>query len=280
MLMLHGFMDSGLSFRRTGKALGEGFSCWAPDARGHGHSGWVGAGGYYHFWDYMHDAVAILESLELGPCGLVGHSMGGSIATGLASAFPEHFRWLVLLEGMSPSFTEPLDGPGRLRRWHWGLRSHGSVEARRRSRNPFASVAEGASRIRRTNPFVSEDHALELADALSEPAEGEPEARVWRADPLHRTPSIKPVLRAELESMWAAISCPVLSLWGGAGRMEPPDLAERHALLADLRVAYVTGAGHNLHHDRPEAVADAIRWMAAGEDGPLPAGLTAEPDPI
>jgi pimeloyl-ACP methyl ester carboxylesterase len=327
VLALHGFMDCGHSFRRMAAHLEPGLSVWAPDARGHGASDWIGAGGYYHFWDYIDDAARVLEALGVERCGLLGHSMGGTVATALAATYPERFDWLVLLEGMGPPFTEPLDGPARLRRWRQALRSHGDPGVRRRSRRPVGTVDDAAERVRRWNPRVPADHALELAQALSErwvgptafdpnaagagagpsdgpetktpdasadrspaarhlPAAHDPSARrreassgtvparselrVWRMDPLHRTPAIKPVIRSELESVWSQLRLPVLSLWGAESRFRPDDLAERHRRVSQITVAHLPKAGHNLHHEQPEAVAAAVRAWAAGHGPPGP----------
>lgn len=273
VVALHGFMDSGRSFHRVVQALDR--PVWAPDARGHGASDWVGDGGYYHFYDYIDDVAGVLERLQLPPCGLLAHSMGGSIATALAAAYPERVSWMVLLEGLGPPYTEPLDAPARVRRWRQGVASHGPVTERKKDRRPMSSVEEAAARMMRWNPRLDRDHALELAEGLSEPV-GEGRQRVWRLDPLHRSAAVKPVLRPEVGSTLRQLKVPVLSLWGEQSRWTPDLVKDRHAQIARLEVAVLPEAGHNLHHDQPEQVAAVVRWWAG--DGPRPSGLRTPPD--
>ena len=45
-------------------------------------------------------------------------------------------------------------------------------------------------------------------------------------------------------------------------------------LVSYLRVGVVEGSGHNIHHDRPELVAQAISaWMSDDRRGPLLPGI-------
>ena len=56
VLLAHGFLDLAWSFRDVAQRLAErGFRCVAWDWRGHGESEHIGAGGYYHFADYVLD---------------------------------------------------------------------------------------------------------------------------------------------------------------------------------------------------------------------------------
>src|SRR5262249_10524326 len=56
VLLVHGFLDFAYGFAPLVEAGLEGrFHLVAPDLRGHGDSDRVGAGGYYHFADYIAD---------------------------------------------------------------------------------------------------------------------------------------------------------------------------------------------------------------------------------
>ena len=55
LLLIHGFLDHARSWEPFVAALEEKLTAprriIAPDCRGHGDSGWVGDGGYYHFYN-------------------------------------------------------------------------------------------------------------------------------------------------------------------------------------------------------------------------------------
>lgn len=259
VVCIHGFLDHGESWAFVAEVLAsEGVRVAAPDTRGHGHSGWVGAGGYYHFYDYFFD----LERLVRGPFGdipfvLAGHSMGGSIATGLSALLGEQVRGLVLLEGMGPPFSDLDSAPSRLGRWTRAL-SEGPAsmtpEARRSARKVMANREEAASRLRRMNPRLPEARALRLAASFAEPVEG---GFSWRYDPLHRTPAAKPFIAQEAQALWRAVTAPTLSLFGARGFV-PDDIEGRHACLPSVYAATLPEAGHNLHHEQPDIIARAI----------------------
>lgn len=275
VLALHGFLDHGRAFARAARAA-SGVTMYAPDARGHGQSGWVGAGGYYHFYDYLDDLQRVLARLP-PELGLVGHSMGGTLALALAALFPGRFRWLLLLEGMGPPSHSPEDTQVRLRSWLRALIPDrvGDVEVRSRHRTRMDSVEDAAHRLCRLNPRLAPAHAAELASSFTEPhSEG---GVTWRFDPMHRTPSAKPFRLDEVFPLWRSIEIPVTSIWGEHG-FHPDRLVERHACLGDLEVGVVEGAGHNLHHEEPELVGELVTRLAAGTPG-LPASVArARPD--
>jgi pimeloyl-ACP methyl ester carboxylesterase len=120
------------------------------------------------------------------------------------------------------------------------------------------------------NPRLSEERALELAKSSTEPAEN---AVVWSFDPLHRTPAPRPYKAAEWYPVWRGIRAPVLALYGSETWMVLDDLDDRHKAVPKLIAGVIQGAGHNLHHDQPSAVAATVRaWLQ--DSGKLPDGLT------
>jgi pimeloyl-ACP methyl ester carboxylesterase len=85
----------------------------APDLRGFGDSDRVRGGGYYHFPDYVADVDALVRE----PCFVVGHSMGGTVATLYAGARPERVKKLAVLEGVGPLDHRDEDAPLRMAKW-------------------------------------------------------------------------------------------------------------------------------------------------------------------
>src|SRR5262245_3143415 len=92
VFLLHGFLDAAGTWDQVGRALAEdGFRFLGPDMRGFGDGDPAPAGSYYHFADYVADVAELIHALSPSePVALVGHSMGGTIATLYAGAFPEN----------------------------------------------------------------------------------------------------------------------------------------------------------------------------------------------
>ena len=174
LLCVHGFLDHGQSFRFLAEQL-PSFRVVAPDVRGHGASDWVGPGGYYHFYDYYDDARALVDALGWSQFALLGHSMGGSIATGLAALEADRVEALIVLEGMGPSFADLSKSVDRLRGWSFVMRKAPHAEGpegRRAARRVMADVDAAARRLRAVNPRLAADRARGLAETFTEPVEG------------------------------------------------------------------------------------------------------------
>jgi pimeloyl-ACP methyl ester carboxylesterase len=279
LVMIHGFLDHGLSYAAVVEAMKTPVRAILIDLRGHGHSGWVGDGGYYHFYDYFDDVRALVDELALTRFTLVGHSMGGSVAIGVAAMLgAARVERLFLLEGMGPPFQSLEGSSERLQRWSDALRTpemNGDVQARRATRKPMASIELAAERLRRINPRLAVERSRSLASSFTEPVPG---GVAWRYDPLHRTPAAKPYIEDEAAAFWRALEMPVWSLYGEKSEWRPDRLAERHRTVKRMTAGVVPDAGHNLHHDRPELIASALDAFLA--DRPMPAPITpGEPGP-
>ena len=91
VVLLHGSgpgVTAWANWRLVLPPLAERFRVIAPDARGHGRSAHVGAGGYYHFPDYVSDLDGLVTELGLHAPTVVGHSMGGTVSCWFAAARP------------------------------------------------------------------------------------------------------------------------------------------------------------------------------------------------
>src|SRR5262249_39560380 len=99
-VLLHGWLDHRGSFDLLAPLL-PGRTI-AVDQRGHGDSSWAGAGGFYHFVEYVGDLDVLVREMRLpAPIRLVGHSMGGAISLFYAAAHPLLAAPLTVLD--SPS---------------------------------------------------------------------------------------------------------------------------------------------------------------------------------
>jgi pimeloyl-ACP methyl ester carboxylesterase len=248
-LLLHGWLDNAGSFAPLARQL-PGYRLWVPDLPGHGRSGHRPPGTWYHFVDYVSDVLALAQALGLDRFDLIGHSMGGAIATLVAASYPERVRRLVLIEALGP-LARPADGcvadlrraiDARLALHDKQLKVHPDRDAARRARMQANGLTEAA------------------ADALIEralmPAPG---GYVWRSDPRQTLPTPIRGTEEQYLGILEAISAPTLAIFA-----DPPTLyltgadAERRLeALAPQDIVRLPGS-HHLHLEDPAPVAAAI----------------------
>jgi pimeloyl-ACP methyl ester carboxylesterase len=275
ILLLHGFQDHGESYARLARELAGSYYLIAPDHRGHGKSDWVGDGGDYYFYDYVNDILRLLDVLQLPKLSIAGHSMGGNIASFSSALLKERVSSLVLLEGMGFEAHDLADTVNRLIRWSATLRREEidkDKNSRRLARQRMKDLDEAAERLIRYNGRLDRQHAKELAATFAEPAPDN-HGVMWRFDPLHKTPSAKPYVLEEAMAIWRALDMPVLSLYGSESPWFPADLPKRLACIKNVRSVIVDGAGHNIHHDRPEILARMIDQHLRAPGSDLPDGV-------
>jgi len=250
VVLLHGFMDAPGTFGDVVPALlARGLRVLAPHQRGFGEGPHAPPGSYYHFPDYVSDLADVLDGCGVAEAfHLVGHSMGGTVATLYAGAFPERIATLTLLEGTGPLDNPPGVAPIRMRKWIEDMRALATKPQR-----PLRSREEALARLAQNHSTVPlEMLAKRVDDLLEERPSGE---LVWRFDPLHRTLSPSPFFVASYKEFAKRITCPVLVVDGGPSGYQPPDEAERVACFANVRKTSLATAGHMMHWTRPEEVA-------------------------
>ena len=255
LFMLHGWMDVSASFQFLVDALQADWQVIAPDWRGYGLSDW-GPADCYWFPDYMGDLDRLLAHFEPDkPATLIGHSMGGNIASMYAGVRPERVAHLVNLEGFGMSRSEPGKAPERYAKWMAQL-------ADKPGFRDYADFAELAGRMRTGNPRLSEARAVYLAQHWGrQNSAGRVELR---SDPAHKL--INPVSYQLEEAMacWRNVAARVLWIDGAESRtmermrINVGDNEKRKACFRDLSAHTIPDAGHMLHHDQPESLAALI----------------------
>jgi pimeloyl-ACP methyl ester carboxylesterase len=252
VLCLHGFLDQGAAW----SLVAERYHFIAPDARGHGRSSHAPPGSDYHFPDYLSDLDALVEHLAPGRLHLVGHSMGGTVASLYAGLRPDKVDRLALVEGFGPPAEKAEDLPTKLRLHLDQLRN---LKPHRVMKNPAAA----AERLRRMTPALSEAFALFLAERSTEPVSG---GVRWRWDRLHRTRMPAVFSAPGYQATLAQINAPTTAIFGDQSWYRFPDLDDRVASIATLSRHTIPG-NHSLHIDSPKALADCLvnAFRAAAE---------------
>lgn len=250
VVLVHGFLDLAWGWARTVEAgLSSRYHVVAPDVRGHGDSGRAGAGGYYYIMDYVADLAALIDEIGRERVSLVGHSMGGSVVSYFAGAFPERVHRLALLEGIGPPEDEsPV--PHRVARWVGAWR-----HARKKQPTAHASLAAAAERLRRSDPLLDEEQALFLAEKGT--VRDEDGSFRFKHDPLHLTRGPYPFRRTVMDGFHAEVACPVLLVDGSLSHFLPaPEEAERiRGRFRDARTSVLEGAGHMMTRHQPAGLA-------------------------
>lgn len=253
-------MDAAATWDRVAVALAaEGHRVLAPDARGFGDGPRAPRGSYYHFADYVADLAAITSALSPDdPIALVGHSMGGTIATLFAGAFPERVHHFVNAEGLGPPDNPRDVGPTRMRRWIEQLRGAGARRDSMTREDAWARLTMAHAGV---DPELLEDRFPHLVREV-EAADGSTRLE-WRFDPLHRTTSPSPFFASHLLEFAKRVACPVLFVSGGETGFHVPDEEARLAAFARLERVVLEGAGHMVHWTRPvELAAHLVRFFA------------------
>jgi len=226
----------------------------APDWRGFGLSEWT-KGGSYWFPDYFADLEGLLDHFQPGGAvNLVGHSMGGNIATVYAGIRPSRVAKLVNLEGYGLAPVSPDLAAERYARWLDELAEGPSLR-------DYDSFDVLAARLRRNNPRLIESRAAFLAHHWGRQKRGRIELA---SDPRHKL--VNPVLyrTTEIYACWRRVTAPVLWVSGAETKMlevmklSASELAGRKACLRNLSERVIPDAGHMLHHDQPERLAEII----------------------
>ena len=108
-LALHGWLDNAASMVGLLSELNAVHPApsLALDFPGHGLSSHTAAHHHAPFVDYLDAVLAVLDAQNWPQVDLIGHSMGGGVATLFAAAFPEKVRRLLLLDSIGPLSATP-----------------------------------------------------------------------------------------------------------------------------------------------------------------------------
>jgi pimeloyl-ACP methyl ester carboxylesterase len=246
-LLVHGYMDAAATWDLVAPTLAsQGLRVLAPDLRGFGDGPRVGPGGYYHFPDYVLDVSDLVDAFvpEGAPLLVVGHSMGGTIATMYTGTFPERVARLAILEGAGPPSAAPSVAPDRNRRWIEDVRV-----ARARGARRMPSREDARRRLFLNHPTVPHDVLRRRLDDLARPL---PDGgMVWKSDPLHGTRSPQPFIAEAWMAFASRATCPVLFVSGGPQGWHPPDEEARLGAFQALERAEIPDAGHMMHWTKP-----------------------------
>lgn len=270
LVLVHGWMDVAASYQFMVDAFSDAFMAGrrvlAPDWRGFGLTP---AGNADSFWfpDYLADLDFLLDHYFSGQqVDLVGHSMGGNVAMLYGGVRPERIRRLVNLEGFGLAATRPSQAPGRYAKWMDELKGLHAGDVALKS---YADAAGVAQRLMKTNPRLDAGKAAWLAERWARADEQGQWNILGHAAHKISNPQLYRV--EEMLEIYQRITAPVLSVeadsdslgqwWKGSYTLD--EFHERLKHVPQVQTAVIADAGHMLHHDQAEALAQLLENFLA-----------------
>lgn len=95
LIILHGMFGSARNWHSIARALEQDCQVITADLRNHGESPHRPGMDYK---DMSADVITLMDTLELGTAGIMGHSMGGKVAMTLALSRPERVARLIVVD--------------------------------------------------------------------------------------------------------------------------------------------------------------------------------------
>lgn len=256
LLAVHGWLDNAASFSTLAPRLASRFHVVAVDLPGHGRSAHRPPGTWYHYIDYLGDLHGAAAALGWPRFSLLGHSLGGAVASAYAAAHPERVERLLLIESLGP-LTQPAEAALDQLRKGAADREGYSDKALR----VFPDV-ETAVATRERASGISNAAARALVERGLRAVDG---GWSWSSDPRLTLASPLRYTEEQIRTILHGVAAPALMvLCEPATSYLPTAMMEaRASCIAGIRIERLPG-NHHLHLENPAPVAEAIlRFCAA-----------------
>ena len=238
--LLHGFTQSGRSWREVIAHMPPGWKWIVPDLRGHGETQ-IWKGGECTMDACTDDLVKLWDALGVEKTHLVGYSMGGRLALHIAARRPE--RLLSLLTVGAHAGLEEDAREGR-RHGDDALADRIEKEGVEAFAKYWASLPLFAGLERRGPGYVAEIHAERLRNHAAGLA-----------------CSLRGMGAGVMEPVWDQLTQVTIPCTFVAGQLDHGYVASARRLATTLpngRLEIVSRAGHAVHQERPDAFARVL----------------------
>lgn len=247
LILQHGGRDHCRSWDWAAEELRKDWHVICPDLRGHGDSAWS-PDGDYTIAAFVYDFAQLIHTLGYDQVSIIGHSLGGTISSRFTGLYPDKVRKFVNIEGLgfNPKTVEERASQGHAARMREWIEKRRDAAGRLPKRYPTLEAAY--TRMKTENTYLTDEQAKHLT--IHAAHRNEDGTWSWKFDnylnvwsPIDATPE-------EVHSVWEAITCPMLLLWGQNSFFSSPREDERIKFLRTAHLIEYENAGHWLHHDQ------------------------------
>lgn len=246
---LHGYLDNAESIRVLAPHL-QAYRFIALDLAGHGRSQHRPVGANYNQADYLQDLYALIESQKWERVILIGHSLGGILASMFAGLFPEKIQAVVSIDACGPlvedeSTTQHQMREAIINRYEKRQSQRRPVDLEKaiEARCRISDIPEHAARKILTRNLVVDDSGTPF----------------WSSDSRLRTKSILRMTESQAENIMRAIVCPLFFI-GASNSFKNLEAVypKRAPWFKNARYEQLVG-GHHIHMENTHDVGALIR---------------------
>ncbi len=252
-LALHGWLDNAATFDKIAPLLPDLYII-AVDLPGHGKSSHYAPENQVHFIDFVINMIKLVNHLQWHQFALLGHSLGGAIASILAGTIPDRISHLGIIDGLGPMTTPAEHTPMQLRLFcqevldqepSTSKPSYHSIEQPIRSRLRVNRMQESSARI------LVERNLKQASDNLW----------YWRTDPRLLKPSALQLTEEQTIAFLSEITAPTTVIRPEPGFPFSAKIIQgRINAIKHLDIQKIPGH-HHVHLDDPEPVAKILRKL-------------------